>query len=515
MPDSLTDPRDHLQRRVALSAGVACVFFGIVVVADFAAPAEGEPLFSSTRVASLSAFAANALVLAVTRRGERPTWVSRALELFSASVALMVFATLPLFPPIAGAGGVMVLFSPLLANVVVLLRAAIIPSPPWLSAGLAVAWGVVFCVCSYFGWEGVVITVPDQPPIDPRMFPLVYGMVATAFIAFVALAITRVVHGLQTRVREALELGQYTLESKLGEGGMGVVYRARHRMLRRPTAVKLLPPDKAGEVAVSRFEQEVRQTSRLTHPNTVAIFDYGRTMDGVFYYAMEYLDGISLQRLVDMTGPLPPARVIAVLVQIVESLAEAHGMGLVHRDIKPDNIMLCERGGIPDVVKVLDFGLVKDVQAPTDANLSHADTVKGTPLYMAPETLKSPEAVDARTDLYALGVVGYFLLSGGPPFEGSVVEILGHHLHTVPTPLSERGVNVEPALEAVIRRCLEKDPDDRHPDARRLRDALLGCPDAGGWSRADAEVWWSDRRATIDAEREKSLEPAALTLARA
>ncbi len=306
---------------------------------------------------------------------------------------------------------------------------------------------------------------------------------------------SRVTYGLRAEVREARQVGQYTLEEKLGEGGMGVVYRARHSRLKRPTAVKLLSAAKVGDQTVERFEREVQITARLTHPNTVAVFDYGRTLDGVFYYAMEYLEGLSLERLVADDGPQTPGRVVHVLQQVAGALAEAHALGLVHRDVKPANIVLCERGGVPDVAKVLDFGLVKDQALPGAASLTQSNTILGTPLYMAPEALTAPDRVGPRTDLYALGAVGYFLLTGAPVFTGNTVEVLGHHLHTRAVRPSERlGRPLPGRLEEVILSCLEKDPERRPRDARALQDALLtaGVP---AWTEADARAWWAARDA--------------------
>jgi serine/threonine-protein kinase len=280
----------------------------------------------------------------------------------------------------------------------------------------------------------------------------------------------------------AQQLGQYVIERKLGQGGMGEVYLARHTLLRRHTALKLLPPERAGSTTVARFEREVRATSRLSHPNTVSIYDYGRTREGIFYYAMEYLEGTDLQRLVREHGALEPARVIHILAQIAGALSEAHQAGLVHRDLKPANVFLCERGGLHDTVKVLDFGLVKETRAAgglggpvigqTDVN-----ALIGTPAYLAPESIHSPAAVDARSDLYAVGAIGYFLLTGSEVFDGSsVVALCIAHLHEKPQSPSERAGRALPAdLERLLLSCLEKDPAQRPASAAELRQALLAC----------------------------------------
>ena len=280
---------------------------------------------------------------------------------------------------------------------------------------------------------------------------------------------------------------------------MGAVYRAHHAMLRRPTAIKLLPPEKAGAENIQRFEREVQLTASLSHPNTVAIFDYGRTLEGVFYYAMEYLDGINLEQLVRLDGPQPAGRVVRILRQVSGALAEAHHIGLVHRDIKPANIILCERGGSPDVAKVVDFGLVKRFRTEdTDVTLASTteQTLLGTPLYMAPETATGAGDLDARSDLYALGAVAYLLVTGTPVFQGkSVVEILAHHLHTQPESPSRRlGRPVPHELEEVILRCLAKQPDDRPSSARALRDWLAHLRDIDDWSDDDASRWWLQHR---------------------
>ncbi len=341
-------------------------------------------------------------------------------------------------------------------------------------------------------------------PLDAAFGQLRWGLGGmTAFLALMTglglsglvLVVRRsalVIFGLRKEVKQ---LGQYTLEEPIGSGGMGVVYRAHHAMLRRPTAVKLLHPEKTGEDNLNRFEREVQFTSRLSHPNTVAIYDYGRTPDGMFYYAMEYLDGINLSKLVAKNGPQPEARVIHLLMQACGSLAEAHSAGLVHRDIKPSNLMLCERGGFRDVVKVLDFGLVRQMDHPDDKSLADATgSLTGTPLYLSPEAIREPREVDAQSDLYQLGAVAYFLLTGDHVFTGnSAVEILSHHLHSAPEPPSARlGRVIAEDLEGLVLSCLEKGKSRRPAGAAALREALAQCQDAGKWSQEDARAWWEE-----------------------
>jgi len=322
-----------------------------------------------------------------------------------------------------------------------------------------------------------------------------------------------VIYGLRREVRHARQLGQYTLEAKLGEGGMGVVYRARHAMLRRPTAVKLLKPEWLGEASLRRFEREVQLTASLSHPNTVTVFDYGRTPEGVFYYAMEYLEGLGLDELVAADGPQRPGRVVHILRQVLEALAEAHSAGLVHRDVKPANVILCERGGVPDVAKVVDFGLVKDLDQ-AEA-LTHDGALVGTPHYLAPEAIGSA-AADARSDIYSAGAVAYYLLTGGNVFDGrTIVEVCGHHLHTPPTPPSERlGRPLPSALEAWVLECLEKDPARRPQSATEAAARLERCGLDGTWTRRDARGWWVEKGRALAVRPKSDAVPSALTLSR-
>jgi hypothetical protein len=296
--------------------------------------------------------------------------------------------------------------------------------------------------------------------------------------------------------RTVKHLGQYTLEEKIGEGGMGSVYRARHAFLRRPTAVKMLNRDKVTEGTLGRFEREVQLTSRLSHPNTIAVYDYGRTPEGVFYYAMEYLEGLTLEDLVQQFGPLPDGRVLNILQQVCGSLAEAHEVGLIHRDVKPANIILTARAGIADFVKVLDFGLVKTADPDEQGKLTQANVTVGTPHYMSPEAVERPDTITALSDVYAIGAVGYYLLTGTPVFSGkTVLDICMKHVRAVPDPPSKRlGREVTPAVEALILRCLAKAPRDRPPSTRALMEELGRCEPAQPWTRADAEAWWSALR---------------------
>jgi hypothetical protein len=322
------------------------------------------------------------------------------------------------------------------------------------------------------------------------LFALLVACAAAIFV-FTLLA-ARLRREAQKATIEAKQIGQYKLEQKLGAGGMGVVYRGHHAMLRRPTAIKMLDVDKVNEASIQRFEREVQITSQLNSPNTVAIYDYGRTPEGVFYYAMEYLDGIDLQKLVEQYGPQTAPRVIHILMQICSSLHEAHSLGLVHRDIKPANIMLNRRGGEPDVVKVLDFGLVKALDDQKQAGMTDQRGLTGTPLYMSPEAIQLPGSVDARSDLYAVGAVGYYLLTGKPVFEAeSVVDLCQKHVAAAPTPPSERTHGAIPtALENAILACLEKSRAKRPQTARDLSVLIKRCAEATAWSIDEADAWW-------------------------
>lgn len=348
---------------------------------------------------------------------------------------------------------------------------------------------------------GVATEVEQSEAFALLSYPLTafwIRFLSLAFALSVLAAAAFRIAALQKKLGVIQQLGQYSLIKKIGQGGMGQVYLAKHAMLRRPTAVKILKEDKPSASAVRRFEREVQAASQLNDPHTIEIYDYGRTTDGTFYYAMEYLSGISLAELVAVGGPQPPARVIKMLRQICSSLREAHAVGLIHRDIKPQNIMLCNRGGDPDFVKVLDFGLVKDLAGLTATDLSastlsSAAIVAGTPLFMAPETIRMPLEVDRRADIYSLGVVGYYALTGKPIFEcESQTDLLRHIIDVVPvSPSKQVETEIPVELEQLIMDCLAKDPSDRPESIESVLDSLNRIPIVEPWTEVEARRWWS------------------------
>ncbi len=385
------------------------------------------------------------------------------------------------------------------------LRAAVVPSSARRTLVLALLVAIPLVVCNGIGWPAMEVDSFLREGSGPNISLKLAGGIAVwwTLATLICTVTSRVIYRLRREIRKAMQLGQYTLEQKLGEGGMGMVYRARHAMMRRPTAIKLLPPDKAGEASLVRFEREVQLTAQLTHPNTITIYDYGRTPEGVLYYAMELIDGVTLEAVVETDGPQPAARVLAVLTMVADALTEAHEIGLIHRDVKPANIMLCHQGGKHDVAKVLDFGLVKALTDTEEAELTHAGTLTGTPMYMSPEAMTDPDRIDGRSDIYAVGAVAYYLLVGEPVFDGkTVVQICSHHLHSEPVAPSERlGKPVDPGLEKLILECLAKSPQDRPQTAEQLRKRCEACRNVPPWQRGDADAWWEQHREAVCSRR--------------
>ena len=341
------------------------------------------------------------------------------------------------------------------------------------------------------------ITALRLQPVE-FFFGLVFPYLLVVSMAYVG---ARVVYHLGTEVKRAREMGSYLLEEKLGEGGMGEVWRARHRMLARPAAIKLIRPSVAGdgergvpEEAIRRFEREAQVIARLRSPHTVELFDFGRTEDGAFYYVMELLDGLDADALLRRFGPVPPERAIYLLRQICHSLSEAQSHGLVHRDIKPANIFLCRYGEEYDFVKVLDFGIVRAIRdaaesitAPTRDN-----AIQGTPAFMAPEQALGA-AVDGRADIYATGCVAYWLLTGQLVFTAdTTIQMLMQHAQTPPTPPSMRtDLPIPRALEHLVLSCLAKDPAKRPQSASELSLRLAELEGAHEWPQDRAREWWT------------------------
>jgi serine/threonine protein kinase len=297
---------------------------------------------------------------------------------------------------------------------------------------------------------------------------------------------------------------------------MGVVYRASHALMRRDTAVKLLLPDRADAASIQRFEREVCLTCQLTHPNTIQVYDYGHTPDGIFYYAMEFLRGLNLQQLVTRFGPQPEARVLHILTQVCEALAEAHALGLVHRDIKPANVFLCNRGGSPDSVKVLDFGLAREYRGANrnQMRLTGEKGMVGTPSFMPPEAIKNSARSDPRSDIYSVGALGYFLLTDEYIFEAeSVFDLYDKQLTRAPIPPGQRTTNpISAELEETILRCLEREPNLRPQSVDELRALLLTSPCASEWGREARAAWWTRHHSEVTPSAAKTarLESAPL-----
>lgn len=332
-----------------------------------------------------------------------------------------------------------------------------------------------------------------------------WGWVVRFVPVYVTAVITAVLstnfYSLGRRLESARQIGSYKLTNLIGKGGMGEVWRAEHRLLSRCSAIKLMKPEvvavgtdssKNPQTAFKRFEREAQATAALRSPHSIEIYDFGVTQDGRFYYVMELLDGMDLDSLVKRFGPMPAPRVIYFLQQICDSLSEAHELGLIHRDVKPKNIFVCRMGRNFDFIKVLDFGLVKNVGGTEDQSLTQDGTTTGTPAYLAPEAARGSRGIDARSDIYSLGCVAYWLLTGLPVFEGATaVATILSHVTEAPVPPSERTENPVPLdFEQVVLRCLEKDPAKRPQSADELSALLAQCKDSHAWRRKEAREWW-------------------------
>lgn len=490
------ETRTYLQRRVRLLAGAVTLITGALALAFVLALwRQGEAGILATILSFVTTLPNAALFWLVVAAGivhyvlQRYRLSGRGLAIADGLLLQMLFAPCLLlfasshyysfsgFPVVVP---FLVLF--------ILTRAILVPSSATQTLILSSTAPLgVLAIQLYYGAS---FAFPDQPyPREHFVDMLIQNQIILIGAIGVAYVASRVNLGLRRRTYEAGQLGQYEIHGRIGAGAMGEVYEATHSLLRRRTAIKLLRPEITGDSSLRRFETEVKQTSRLTHPNAVSIYDYGHTADGVFYYAMELLDGANLRDIVEATGPMPPGRVIHVLSGACGALAEAHSKGMVHRDIKPGNIMLSEIGGEHDVVKILDFGLVKDLsqEAPELERV-----IMGTPETMAPEAVY-PDLMGPRADLYSLAAVGYHLLTGTPVFTADGVrEYLRLHQTKHPEPPAERHPGAPEDLADVIMKGLSKDPGMRPRDAAAMRAQLLACADAGQWSAVDAAAWWND-----------------------
>ncbi|MCL4206486.1 MAG: serine/threonine protein kinase [Pirellulaceae bacterium] len=382
------------------------------------------------------------------------------------------------------------------------------PAPPWLLLAFVYAffipnvWQRAAMVLSVICVSPLLVTAflwLTEPQVGAALRTDISFVIELTLIMSIGWTITVVgvwtIGSLRREAHKAKQFGQYQLRERIGSGGMGEVYLAEHRFMKRPCAIKLIKPERAGDARVlSRFEREVRATARLSHWNSIDIYDYGRAKDGTFYYVMEYLPGLNLNELVSRFGPLPPARTIHLLRQACDALREAHRAGIVHRDIKPANIIAAERGGVYDVAKLLDFGLAKPLDEAEDSHLTQEGAITGSPLYMSPEQVMGEDDLDGRSDIYSMGAVAYFLLTARPLFqETRPMKILMAHANEIPLPPRELNPDVPEDVEQVVMRCLAKRRQDRYQTAQELIDAFSQCADADGWTREAAARWWQEQ----------------------
>ena len=498
-----------VQKRIALfgklvallSGGFFAVGFVISTIV-FGAPLAMHLSSPGTIAHALATFFIAAL-WAVTHHGcIRP----RTLEIFDFVFPIL---TCTAFAALLVPGDISSGEAPLLAiALTTLARAIIVPSKPARTAritSLAYLPLILLCV-----WWSQTLPVPKFAPsvLAYRVVVLINPTLWAICVIVTATLTSRIIYGLRKTMREANQIGPYTLEEKLGAGGMGEVWRGRHRMLVRNAAVKLIRPDTAGtsnDVLFRRFEREARATAALRSPHTVQLFDFGQAEDGTLYYVMEMLVGMDLENLVARFGPVPAERAIHILRQVCHSLEEAHHNGLTHRDVKPANIFVSRVGTELDFAKVLDFGLVRlrhDRPDGAGVKLTADGAASGTPAYMAPEIVTG-EDYDHRVDIYALGCVAYWLVTGKLVFEAqNPMKMMVEHARTLPPrPQTRTELPIPPALEQIIMECLEKDRSKRPASAARLAHRLAAVETAAQWTAERAEKWWQTHMPSQTGER--------------
>jgi tRNA A-37 threonylcarbamoyl transferase component Bud32 len=497
-------PRDIVERarervRIAACVFVATWLFVVTMnegIARLATP-ESDVLAQlwpprQTFLTLIGLGASLALAMVASRMKDRPELVldlGLAFQVFNALIVSLVTEWFPRRDPQAVSW----------VCITIVLWPAIAPSSPKKTLIAALAAATTVPIGIFFG-------LSEHPVPNADWFILLWFIVPGYVCAFLAVIPAHVIRSLGKQVSRARELGSYQLEDQIGKGGMGEVYRAKHRLLARPAAVKLISPtalrgSSADEnrIVIERFRREAEAAATLRSPHTIELYDYGVADDGTFYYVMELLDGIDFQELVQRHGPLPSERVIHLLSQACDSLGEAHLAGLVHRDVKPSNILACRMGLRVDYVKVLDFGLVKHDprHAEKQMEITTAGAVSGTPSYMAPESISGTGPVGPPADVYALGCVAYWLLTGHTVFKAAnPTMMMMQHLQGSPVPPSLKAPRPVPRdLEELVMRCLAKEPADRPGDAAELLQLLSRCHVALPWSDSRAHDWWRGNRA--------------------
>ncbi|MGE5487509.1 MAG: serine/threonine-protein kinase [bacterium] len=483
-------PEETAQRaagRLCWVAAIAAVIVAAMAVLQFWL--QPDAFAATARLSALAFVLPSLFYAAVNRAGWLTVRTLAAIGPFyvvAAAFPLALFEHSPPWPadwPVRGTS---------LLSLWIVVTGVVLPNGPvrTLLTGLAAAsMGPLAYLATRF--------LTDNPPLPGNR--LAVWSIVPFLMAGCAALINWRLYRAEADPGEAREMGSYQLLSLVGRGGMGEVWRARHRMLALNAAVKLIRAEvlqahtgREAEIMRRRFEREARAIAALRSPHTVALYDYGVAEDGSFYYAMEFLDGLSLEHLVSRFGPQPPARVIHILLQACDSIGEAHQLGLVHRDLKPTNIFVCRLGLNVDFVKVLDFGLVKTI-LPGETRMTLDGFTAGTPAYMAPEIATGSAGIDGRADLYSLGCVAYWLLTGRLVFEepSPVAMALAHVQNQLVPPSERTELQIPPCLERAVMACLEKRPEDRPRSAIELAAMLRLCADnTGHWSAADAERWW-------------------------
>ena len=489
-------------RRLGWIAGVLAILGIVVLAAHFLLSAEQQEHVGIHMRARVALIALGVIVaLVCQRKNLPPEWFPAMAVLFEIAVGA-VLATEFLYWHTLGEASDFLLGVPR-TTLWVVFFANVVPLRPrehLIGAGAATAFTVVWFFLA--GTQAAGSMAPsDAEALWNRGRELLPDIVLWAVIATgLAYVSARRVYGLSRALSRARKVGAYELTELLGKGGMGEVWRARHQMLARPAAIKLIRSDRTtgtsasdAEYYLERFQREVQATASLRSPHTIEIYDYGITPDRSFYYVMELLDGLDLDGLVKKNGVMPPARVIHILRQMCHSLAEAHDAGLIHRDIKPANVFLCRQGRDVDYVKVLDFGLVKQLKQMQSAHLTQVGTFAGTPAFGSPEAAAGKvDELGPASDIYSVGCVAYWLLTGETVFKATgAMEMLASHIREEPVPPSERcDLDLPPELDRVILRCLEKDPKARIGTADELDACLEGLQAVYPWTAEEARAWW-------------------------